>query len=160
MMGSIGVTRRVDRTGIIPTERPNTVAGLKAKRAELARLQIQLTEDLRRVMCDMDHLDGAIRLFEAEQPLGPAARFRTAYRAKAGQLSRFLFDRLREAGRPLTSPDLAQEWIAAREIRNDHGMFLVIRRRIGSQLCKLVRNGQVRAVDIGGKLRGYELVRD
>lgn len=151
------MTRRVDRTGVVPTERPNTVAGLKAKRAELAKLQIQLTEDLRRVMCDMDHLDGAIRLFEAEQPQGPATRFRTAYRAKAGQLSRFLFDRLREAGRPLTSPDLAREWIAVREIRADYGMFLVIRRRVGTQLCRLARTGAVRAVDIGGKLRGYAL---
>ena len=36
-------------------ERPNTVAGLKAKRAELAKLHEALEAEVRKVTCDLDH---------------------------------------------------------------------------------------------------------
>ena len=45
-------------------ERPNTVSGLNAKRDELIRYRIQLEAEVRKVTCDIDHLEGAIKLFE------------------------------------------------------------------------------------------------
>jgi hypothetical protein len=47
-------------------ERPNTVFGLLDKRAELVKLQQQLETDLRKVICDIDHLDAAIGGFRNE----------------------------------------------------------------------------------------------
>jgi hypothetical protein len=52
-------------------ERPNTVAGLEAKKADLVRLRDQLEADLRAVTADIDHLDGAILLFSASSRKSP-----------------------------------------------------------------------------------------
>ena len=49
-------------------ERPNTVAGLLAKRDELVKLRKQLEADLRKVTCDIDHLDAAVRGLERQTP--------------------------------------------------------------------------------------------
>jgi hypothetical protein len=48
-------------------ERPNTVAGLVAKKAELEKLRDGLEADLRAVVADIDHLDGGIRPFDQTQ---------------------------------------------------------------------------------------------
>ena len=43
-------------------ERPNTVSGLVAKRAELVAYRKGLEAELRKVTVDIDHLDAAIRI--------------------------------------------------------------------------------------------------
>ena len=43
-------------------DRPNTVAGLLAKRQQLQAVRLQIEAELRKVVCDLDHLDAAIRL--------------------------------------------------------------------------------------------------
>jgi hypothetical protein len=45
-------------------ERPNTVAGLHAKRDELIRYRKALQAEIRKVTSDIDHLEAAARLFE------------------------------------------------------------------------------------------------
>ena len=49
------------------TERPNTVFGLIAKRAELVKYRDQLESDIRALTCDIDHLEAAIRIFNPEE---------------------------------------------------------------------------------------------
>jgi hypothetical protein len=87
-------------------ERPNTVAGLLAKRKELAALRSRLEMNLKRIVCDLDHLDATILLFGADAtPAEPGAAlpYRTAYRTPKGKVQRFVLDFLREAGGPATS---------------------------------------------------------
>lgn len=56
-------------------ERPNTVSGLVAKRAELVAYRTSLEAELRKVTSDIDHLDAAIRIFDpATTPAGLAWR--------------------------------------------------------------------------------------
>jgi hypothetical protein len=64
------------------TERPNTVAGLEAKKAELEELRDQLESDFRNVVSDIDHLDGALRLFGI---LPTREHYVRQYRAKKGR---------------------------------------------------------------------------
>lgn len=45
-------------------ERPNTIAGLQAKRRQLVKLRKDLERDARKVTCDLDHIDACIRLFD------------------------------------------------------------------------------------------------
>ncbi len=62
-------------------ERPNTVSGLEAKKAELFKLRDQLEADLRSIVSDIDHLEGAIGLFDKTAGL---ARYVRQYWAKKG----------------------------------------------------------------------------
>ena len=45
-------------------ERPNTVAGLVAKHAELSDLRERYKAEIKKLTVDIDHLDAAIRLFD------------------------------------------------------------------------------------------------
>ena len=47
-----------------PLERPDTIAGLQAKRKQLVKLRTALEADVRKVTCDQDHIDACIRLFD------------------------------------------------------------------------------------------------
>jgi hypothetical protein len=40
-------------------ERPNTVAGLNAKRGDLVRYRQNLEAEVRKVTCDIDHIEAA-----------------------------------------------------------------------------------------------------
>jgi len=67
------------------TERPNTVSGLVAKRAELVKLRADLERELRGVTSDLDHIDGAIRLFDPAQTPAARKRYATKHRAREAQ---------------------------------------------------------------------------
>jgi len=75
-------------------ERPNTVAGLQAKRADLVRLRDRLEADLKAVTCDLDHLDGAIKLFDPGATPAAVRRYTTRHRAKKGSARRFVLSAL------------------------------------------------------------------
>jgi len=98
------------------TERPNIVAGLVAKRAELESLRDQLAADLLAIVADIDHLDAAIRLFGERQS---RERYMRQYRAKKGSVRRFMLGKLRKASRLLTSRYLTDRWCEARGLRTD-----------------------------------------
>ena len=125
-----------------PVERPNTIAGLQAKRKQLVKLRADLEADVCKVTCDIDHLDACIRLFdpEADTPAG-RERYATKHRAKKGQMRRFVLDRLKEASWPITSLDVATAWIADRGLKTDHGTAVMIRKRVGACLTALKRDG-------------------
>ena len=47
-------------------ERPNTLAGLVAKRTEIAGQISDVRETLRKLIVNLDHIDAAIRLFDPD----------------------------------------------------------------------------------------------
>jgi hypothetical protein len=119
-------------------ERPNTISGLQAKRRQLVKLRKDLEADVRKVTCDLDHVDACIRLFDPTADTAAAIkRYATKHRAKKGQMRRFVLDQLKAATAPITSLDIAEAWIADRGLRTDHGTTVMIRRRVGACLTTL-----------------------
>ncbi len=140
-------------------ERPNTVAGLVAKRAELAKFRKGLEAELRKVTCDLDHLDASIALFDVSLTPKAVQRYVTKHRAKKGSVTPFVIQFLREAPGPVTSRDITEAWNAARGLRTDDATFVIIRKRIGACLAKLRNQGHVSSVVMDGVYKAWKLVR-
>jgi hypothetical protein len=142
-------------------ERPNTVAGLIAKRAELVIIQQQLEADLRKVICDLDHLDAAIRLFDPKNTPEARVRYGIKHRAQKGHVQRFVLSHLRQAGeRGATSREITLAWAEARGLRTDDATFVMLRKRIGSCLIGLRAGGLVRNGGLRQKYQVYLLAQD
>jgi len=92
-------------------ERPLTIAGLQAKREELANLHSRLSDEAQQLLKDIENIDSCIRLFDPEIQLKRlcVARYDTV-RAPKGQMRRFILTQLREATEPLTSRDIIEAW--------------------------------------------------
>lgn len=140
-------------------DRPNTLAGLRAKRKELMALHARLENELRKVVCDLDHLDGAIKLFEPANAPAAVGRYVTKHRAAKGKLQRFVLDHMRAAEGSVTSRELTDAWIAARGLRTDDATFVILRKRVGACLIKLRARGVVRNALWRDGYAGYELAR-
>lgn len=99
---------------------------------------------MRKVTCDIDHIDACIRLFDPTADTAAAIkRYATKHRAKKGQMRRFVLDRLKEASEPITSLEIAEAWVADRGLRTDHGTMVMIRKRVGACLTTLQAQGVV-----------------
>lgn len=132
-------------------ERPNTVAGLKAKKAELVRLRDQLEADLRSIVSDIDHLDGAIALFAKS---AGQARYVRQYRAKKGSVRRFVLAMLRDATAPISTRDITERWCETRGLKTDDATWAILRNRMGATLIAL--RGQGLAFSVGKLADGYQ----
>lgn len=129
-------------------ERPNTVSGLIAKRAELHKLRKSLESEIHKLTCDIDHLDAAIALFDPDQTPRAITRYVTKHRAKKGTVGKFVLDYLRTATEPVTSRDITEAWIAKRGLKTDEATFVIIRKRIGACLTKFRAENVI--YDVGG----------
>jgi hypothetical protein len=136
-------------------ERPNTVAGLVAKREELIRLREKLEADLRAVTCDIDHIDGAIKLFDPEGTPEALRRYATRHRARKGSVRRFVLNALHRAEDPITSRDLTEWWCEDRGLKTDDATFVIIRCRIGACLTALQTQGLARGAGMVGNYKGW-----
>jgi hypothetical protein len=124
-------------------ERPLTVAGLLEKRAELVKVLADLEAEARAVTSDIDHLDGAIRLFDPDQVPAARKRFLTEHKARAGQMHRFVLESLRTASGPLTSRQIATAWATACGIDPKPSTLRILRKRVGACLSHLRSQGAV-----------------
>lgn len=140
-------------------ERPNTIAGLVAKRDELAKLLKRIRADEKRVICDLDHIDAAIRLFDPNADTDRIVRYPTKHRAKKGSVVRLVVRMLKEADRPLTSLDIVQQQIKERRLKADDATVVMLRKRVGACLTKLKNDGYVRVVPQPGLYQGWEIAR-
>lgn len=125
-------------------DRPNTVSGLNAKREELLAYRAGLHKELRKVTCDIDHLEAAIRLFDPDCTPNAIKAYVVRHRAKKGTVKAFILDKLRTAPAPLTSAQIADMWLEARDLRTDDETRVVIRKRIGAGLISLRARGVIR----------------
>lgn len=140
-------------------ERPNTVAGLIEKRAQLAGMLKYLRAEQRKVICDLDHLDATIRLFDPNADVSRIIRHPTQHRAKKGEVVRLVVKLLKAADRPLTSLDIVHAQIKARGLKADDATVVLMRKRIGACLTKLRVDGYVRVVPLPGLYQGWEIAR-
>ena len=122
------------------------------------KLRADLEADVRKVTCDLDHIDACIRLFDPTADTAAAIkRYATKHRAKKGQMRRFVLDRLKEATGPITSLDIAQAWIADRDLRTDDGTRVMIRKRVGACLTALQRDEVIRGRTLTKGQRAWSL---
>ena len=122
-------------------EKPNTVAGLLDKRAELAGLLKFHKAEIRKISVDIDHIDATLKLFQAEPGPERAKRYPTMHRAARGEVIRLVLSMFREAQKPLTSFDIAAEFVRRRGLKTDDATLALIRKRVGACLTKLKRRG-------------------
>lgn len=142
---------------VLGMKRPNTVAGLMAKRKELVAIRATLESEIKKLTCDIDHLDAAITLFDPAQTPAAVQRYVTKHRAKKGSVTPFVLDRLREATGPITSQDITKAWVAARGLRTDDATYVIIRKRIGACLTKLKAQNMVVGTLGNGEFKGWVL---
>ncbi len=128
-------------------ERPNTISGLQAKRAELAKLHKHLLAEAKKVLCDIDHIDAVIRLFDPDADIERIRlnRYATKHRAPKGYMKRFVLDQLREAPEPLTSRQITEAWIKDRGLEPDEPTFVILRKRVGACLKACVNQELIEA---------------
>ena len=140
-------------------ERPNTVSGLMAKRAEIAGKVRDLRDQLAAATADLEHLDATIRMFDPDGavPLRKPPRRQGPDAAFKGEMRRYVMSALREATGPLTSLEIAV-YIASTKgyDASDRNRMTVIRKRVGACLFKLKQKGVVRAVPQAGEYKGWE----
>ena len=137
-----------------PGERPNTVAGLNAKRDELVKYRSSLEAEIRKVTCDIDHIEAAIRLFNPNSALVAFKTYIVQHRAKKGTVTRFILNMLRQATAPLTAAQITDAWIADRGLQCDDQTKIVLRKRLGAALIKMRAQGILRNEGVGAD--GYK----
>lgn len=124
-------------------DRPNTVAGLVAKHAELTALREQYRAEIKKLTVDIDHLDAAIRLFDPNADTSPLKEYVTKHRAEKGTVKRFVLNTMREATAPLTSRQITEAWVADRGLAADDATVTAIRKRIGACIKSCVGQGLI-----------------
>lgn len=149
---------------VIPldSEQPNVLNALVRKRAEIAG-QIEYNQlSLRHLIAELDHIDAAIRIFNPAIDIG-AIRSKPVpprHAAFKGEVTRVVFDMLRDASGPLTSRDIALSLMEQRGLNpNDRGLSVIMVKRICACLRVQKQKGLVRNAVSLGNLQGWEVVR-
>lgn len=108
-------------------DRPNTVAGLVAKHAELNALREKYKAEIKKLTVDIDHLDAAIRLFDPTADTYAIKEYVTKHRAEKGSVKRFVLNTFREATTPITSRMITELWAAERGLTADEATLNILR---------------------------------
>lgn len=145
-------------------ERPNTVAGLVAKRAEIAGQIDAARAALQRLIVDLDHIDAAIRLFDPDYDVAGirAKTYPVAQVTRRGDSIRQILGLLRQASEPMTTKQIALQVMAARgQHTEDAALVVTITRRVGASLRSYRDNGTIRSIKDGryGKYDLWEIAR-
>jgi hypothetical protein len=140
------------------SERPNTISGLNAKKAELEKYRALLEAEIRKITCDIDHIEGALKLFDPVNTPAAIKRYVVRHRAKKGTVKRFILEMLRTASRPLTSAEITDAWVEARALRTDRDTLIVIRKRIGAALISMRNAGLTKNEGVIDGLKGWRVV--
>ena len=141
---------------------PNLLNGLVAKRAEIAG-QIEANQAaLRKLVADLDAVEATIRVFDPTVDLD-AVRPRPVpprHAAFKGEVTRVVFDCLRNAEAPLTSREIALKLIEWRRLDpGDASLVVLMTKRVGACLKAKKEQGILRSVRTDGPLLGWEVVR-
>ena len=134
-------------------DRPNLIAGLMVKRAQIAGLVDALQDQLRAAMIDLDHVDCTVLLFDPDadlseikpKPLPPR------HHAFKGQVTRAILVMLRESPEPLDVTEITRRLMEERELNlSDKRLTKTMRKRIGAAL-RASRERGLLASEAGGK---------
>jgi hypothetical protein len=143
------MARLLEQERGMTVERPNTLAGLVEKRAEIAGQIAHTRATLRQLIIDLDHVDAAIRIFDPSYDVdGIRQKIPTAaHRALRGDLTRATLDALRDAPGPMTTKELARHVMAERGLNSaDAALLQLFTRRTGALLRHQKKRGILRSV--------------
>jgi len=149
---------------VIPpdAEQPTLLNGLTRKRAELAGKIEHNQLTLRHLIAELDHIDATIRIFEPTIDIG-AIRPKPVpprHRAFKGEVTRIVFDALREAKVPITSRDIALRLMKERGLNpDDKELSIIMVKRVVACLGVQRKKGFACNARIDGDLLGWVLVR-
>jgi hypothetical protein len=143
----------------VTVERPNTIAGLVAKRAEIAGQIDAARATLRQLIVALDHVDAAIRLFDPDYDTA-AIRPKTypvAQVTRRGDSIRLILDFLRQATEPMTTRQIALKVMTVRGLNaDDTALVLMMTRRVGASLRNYRDKGTIRSIK-DGRYGKYDL---
>jgi hypothetical protein len=129
------------------------ISGLVKRRAVLLGEIVQIKKQLKLKLLDLKTLDGAIRLFDADYPietikpkgLNPSSDWETR-----GELTRLIFEVLRNASSPLSARDIAHEVMTLKQMNTgNYKTVLSMRGRVGRALRKKRTIGQIHSHETG-----------
>jgi hypothetical protein len=130
-------------------DRPNTLAGLVAKRSEVAGRIEQLQTEMRELILALEHVDATIRLFDPEyavENIRPKP-VPAVYKAFPGDMIRMVLSMLREAKGPLSTKTIVLHVMAARGIDSSNKQdFNLFRGRVGAMLRHHRGKGLIRSL--------------
>jgi hypothetical protein len=145
-------------------ERPNTIAGLVAKRAEIAGGIADARATLRQLIIDLDHVDAAIRLFDPNYDvigIKPKS-YPAGHVTYRGELVKIVLDLLRETKGPMTTREIGRHIMVERGLNTaDDPIVKTYTRRAGALLRHYRERGMVRSVKDprGGQFDLWEILR-
>jgi len=134
--------------------------GLVRKRGEIAGRLEHAQTTVRQLVIDLDMLDATIRLFAPDidldeirpKPLPPR------HSAFKGEVSRIVMDILRDAGKPLSTPDLTLHVMEDRSLNTgDKRLVTLIQKRVGACLRNLRIRRVVQSTETRGKAVLWEI---
>lgn len=147
-----------------PAEIPTSeemVAGLIAKRQEIARTIGCLQEQVRSATFDLDRIEATLRLFKPDIDLGEMSvrPVPPAHHAFRGEVTRIVFAMLRRAGVPVSTGDLAAGVMNARGLPSgDLKLRRVMLQRVGAMLAHWRGRGVLRSSPGPEKMLLWEIV--
>jgi len=144
-------------------EQPNVLHALTRKRAEIAGKIEHCQLEMRRLIAELDHVDATIRIFNPAIDIGRirAKPVPPRHAAFKGEVSRIVFDVLREAPAPVTSRDIAMQLMKERGLDpNDRDLSVIMVKRVCACLRVQRKRGLVRVAANIGNLQGWELADD
>ena len=132
----------------------HVVAGLIAKRAELAGIIDQLQRQLDQHRADLTHIDGVLRVLAADldpETIRPKRAYRRNRYFARNELSRLCLGVFRTAaGEPMSIDDIAGQVIAAKGFDPaDSILRAAIRDQVGDIVKRLHRRGEVERIGTG-----------
>lgn len=128
---------------VVEYERPNTVAGLIAKHAELSALRDKYKSEIRTMEANIQHLAATIRLFDPAVSVYPLRG--TVERRRAKPLKQYLLNTLREASELLTSRELTMGWGADQGLDVTKEVYPNLRRSVSACIKHCVKGDLVEA---------------
>lgn len=139
------------------------ITGLVKRRAILAGEIAQIEKQLDQRLHDLKTIDAAIRLFDADYPID-TIKPKGTYTGAAdwetrGELSRLIFQMLRESCKALSARDMALYVMAHKQMDSSRGRAVVLmRRRVGEALRRKRLEGLMRSHKGPGEPLLWELV--
>jgi hypothetical protein len=131
-------------------KRSPIVAGLIAKRAELAAVIAQLQRQIDQHRADLSHIDGVLRILASDldpETIKPKRVYRRTLYFERRELSRLILAAPRTAAEPLSVDDLAERAMTAKGFGLADAILRVsIRDRVGLAAKRLHRGGTIQNV--------------
>ena len=140
---------------------PIVVAGLLAKRAEIAGLIDHHRKQIAGLQAGLAHLDATIHLFAPEidlRTLKPKQHRERNHYFRPGEAPRAILDALRLAGRPLTSRELSEQILCKRDVELTPERIEAVQKSLLMAIKGLETKGLVRVDSVAkGAVRAWTL---